>query len=188
MTLKIANVQKFRNIQQLLDRAVINGLSMMELKFDVIGITETKIKTVNSPIDININGYKCYSTHTEADKGGALLYIKEDCNVKPLPKLDRIMYKPKHLESVFVEICNKNKKNIIIGCIYRHPSMDLQEFNEDFFDPLMENLLSVDKKVFLIGDFNIDLLKVDIDTPTTNVFDTITSNLFVPHNYNKNTY
>ena len=42
--------------------------------------------------------------------GGALLYIKEDCNVKPLPKLDRIMYKPKHLESVFVEICNKNNK------------------------------------------------------------------------------
>ena len=84
----------------------------MELKFDVIGITETKIKTANPPIDININGYKCYSTRTEADKGGALLYIKEDCNVKPLPKLDRIMYKPKHLESVFVEICNKNKKYI----------------------------------------------------------------------------
>ena len=58
--------------------------------------------------------------------------------------------------------------------------MDLQEFNEDYFDPLIENLLSVDKKVFLMGDFNIDLLKVDIDTPTTNFFDTITLNLFVP--------
>ena len=71
--------------------------------------------------------------------------------------------------------------------------MDLQEFNEDYFDPPIENLLSVDKTVFLMGDFNIDLLKVDIDTPTTNFFDTIISNLFVPHthknyNYNKNTY
>ena len=98
------------------------------------------------------------------------------------------MYKPKHLESVFVEICNKNQNYIIIVCIYRHPSMDLQEFNEDFFDPLIENLQSVDKKVFLIGDFNIDLLKVDTDTPTTNFFDTVTSNLFVPHNTSHKNY
>ena len=79
------------------------------------------------------------------------------------------MYKPKHLESVFTEICNKNEKNIIIGCIYKHPSMDLHEFNEDYLDPLMEKILSEDKEVFLMGDFNIDLLKVDIDTPTTNL-------------------
>ena len=59
--------------------------------------------------------------------------------------------------------------------------MDLHYFNEDYFDVLMEKLASEDKKVFLMGDFNIDLLKVDIDTPTTNFFDTITSNLLVPH-------
>ena len=37
------------------------------------------------------------------------------------------------------------------------------------------------KKLFLVGDFNIDLLKVDLDPPTTNFFDIITSNLLVPH-------
>ena len=156
-------------------------LNMIDLKFDVIGITETKIKCKNPVIDTNINGYKYYSTPTEADKGGAILHIKEECNVKPLPKLDKIIYKPKHLESVFIEICNKNKKNTIIGCIYRHPLMDLHEFNEDYFDVLMEKLASEDKKVFLMGDFNIDLLKVDIDTPTANFFDTITSNLLALH-------
>ena len=50
-------------------------LNMIDLKFGVISITETKIKTTNP--DTNINGYKCYSTPTEADKGGALLYIDE---------------------------------------------------------------------------------------------------------------
>ena len=138
---------------------------MIDLKFDVIGITETKIKCKNPVIDTNISVYMYYSTPTEADKGGALLYIKEECNVKPLPKLDKFMCKPKHLESVFIEICNKNKKNTII----------------DYFDVLMEKLASEDKKVFLMGDFNIDLLKVDIDTPTTNFFDTINSKLLVPH-------
>ena len=57
----------------------------------------------------------------EADKGGALLYIDEHYNTKQLPNIDKIMYKSK--KSVFIEICSKNKKNIIVGCIYRHPSM-----------------------------------------------------------------
>ena len=156
-------------------------LDMTDLKFRVIGITETKIKTTNPIIDININGYKCYSTLTEADKGGALLYIDEHYNSKPLPNIDKIMYKSKQLESVFVEICNKNRKNIIGGCIYRHPSMDLNEFNQDFLNPLMGKNCSENKKIFLIGDFNVDLLKVDADTPTTNFFDVITASLLVPH-------
>ena len=95
--------------------------------------------------------------------------------------LIKIMYKSKQLESVFVEICNKNRKNIIVGCIYRHPSMDLNEFNQDFLNPLMEKICSENKKIFLIGDFNVDLLKVDVDTPTTNFFDVITASLLVPH-------
>ena len=127
-----------------------------------------------------MNGYKYYSTPSEADKGGAPLHIKENCNVKPLLKLENMMYEPKHLESVFIEICNKNKRKIIIGCIYRQPSMYLYQFNEDYFDPVMEKILAEDKKVFLMGDFNIDLLRVDIDTPTTIFFDTITSNLLIP--------
>ena len=50
------------------------------------------------------------------------------------------MYTLKQLESVFVEICKKNKKNIIIGCIYRHPYMDLNEFNDEFLNPLLEKI------------------------------------------------
>ena len=58
--------------------------------------------------------------------------------------------------------------------------MDFYEFNEDYFDYVMEKIFAEDKKLFLMGDFNIDLLKVDIDTLTTNVFDTVTSNILVP--------
>ena len=34
---------------------------------------------------------------------------------------------------------------------------------------------------YLAGDFNIDLLKSDTDNHTKDFFDTLTSNLFVPH-------
>ena len=155
--------------------------NMIDLKFGAIGIIETKIKTTNPGIDANINGYKCYSTPTEADKGGALLYIDEHYNTKQLPNSDKIMYKSKQLESVYIEICNKNKKNIIVGCIYLHPSKDLNEFNEEFINPLMEKIGFEDKKLLLVGDFNIDLLRVDVDTPTTNFFNVVTANLLVPH-------
>ena len=67
------------------------------------------------------------------------------------------MYKSNMLEPIFVEICNKNITNVIIGCIYRHPTMDLN----DFYNPLLENIASDNKQLFLVGDFNIDLLKVD---------------------------
>ena len=53
---------------------------------------------------------------------------------------DSLMYKTKELESVFVEIINPGKKNIIVGCIYRHPSMDDHEFKIDHLDPLMEKM------------------------------------------------
>ena len=36
------------------------------------------------------------------------------------------------------------------------------------------------ENVFLLGDFNIDVMKNDIDTHTSTLLDTITSNLFVP--------
>ena len=90
---------------------------------------ETKLNTIDlkfdASFDKNIKGYKCYSTCTEAGKGGSILYIAHHFNSKPLQILYKMMYKSKQSESVFVEICNKYKKNVIVGCIYSHPSMDL---------------------------------------------------------------
>ena len=41
--------------------------------------------------------------------------------------------------------------------------------------------LSENKHAFLLGDFNIDLMKIDIDEHTATFLDTLTSNFFVPH-------
>ena len=58
--------------------------------------------------------------------------------------------------------------------------MDLNEFGDEFLNPLMEKIATHDKKLFLVSDFNIDLLKVDLIPPATNIFDIITTNVFVP--------
>ena len=37
------------------------------------------------------------------------------------------------LESIFIGIIYPSTKNLIVGCIYHHPCMELSEFNNDFF-------------------------------------------------------
>ena len=91
------------------------------------------------------------------------------------------MYKSCELESVFLEIINEGKKNEIFGCIYRHPSMDLEDFCKNFFKDFIEKLSSENKIIYLSGDFNIDLLKADTDEKVSEFYNSLTSNLFVPH-------
>ena len=40
------------------------------------------------------------------------------------------IYKTHELESAFTEIINPKKSNVILGVVYRHPTMDLNEFDE----------------------------------------------------------
>ena len=60
--------------------------------------------------------------------------------------MDAISYKTYALESVFTEIIKPNKRNILLGCMYRHPSMEVKDFNENYLNPLMDKL--GDKKCF----------------------------------------
>ena len=64
-------------------------------------------------------------------------------------------------ESVFVEIIQVDSKNIDIGCIYKHSCMQQSEFSYEYLKPLSEKLISENKEVKLLGDFNINLLKCD---------------------------
>ena len=156
--------------------------NMLDYSFNIIGITETKIrKDILPTSDISIKGYDIYHTPTESEKGGALLYIADNLKCKPRKDLDSILYKSCELESVFVEIVNSKRKNTIVGCIYRHPIMDLQNFNQNYLHPIMEKLSTENKKLYLLGDFNVDLIENDVHIETLTFFDTLTSNFFVPH-------
>ena len=54
-----------------------------------------------------------------------------------------------------------DSKNIDIGCIYKHSCMQQSEFSYEYLKPLSEKLISENKEVKLLGDFNINLLKCD---------------------------
>ena len=95
-------------------------------------------------------------------------YIKKGLNYKLRKDLE--IYKSKQLESTFIDINLKNKK-IGIGCIYRHPSMGLSEFNSNYLTNLLDTLSSENKTVVLLGNFNVDLLKYDQNSNTSDLID-----------------
>ena len=62
-------------------------------------------------------------------------------------------------ESVWIEIKNKNSKNIVCCCLYRHPHYDLSEFLH-YLEECLKIIAKENKEVYICGDFNIDLLKI----------------------------
>ena len=86
---------------------------MLNYKFDIIGLTETKLRQNIKPnFDINIQGYKCYHVDTEADKGGTLIYISNTLKKKRRLDLEAKLYKAEVLELTFIEITNPHKKTL----------------------------------------------------------------------------
>ena len=81
----------------------------------------------------------------------------------------------------FIEISKPKRSDIIIGCIYRHPNMDLDEFNDNYINILLDKLSKENKSVFLLGDYNVDPLKYDKHVPTIEFLDSLSSHIFLPH-------
>ena len=64
---------------------------------------------------------------------------------------DLTIYNASEHESTFIEICHP-KTTVIIGCIYKHPNMDINEFKDDYFNELLNELFKEKKTIFLLGD------------------------------------
>ena len=88
--------------------------------------------------NINIRNFSYEFTPTESTARGTLLYIAGHLAYQKRNDLN--IYAKNYLKSTFIAITNPSKTNIIVGCIYRHPTIDLNEFNCYYFNPLLEKL------------------------------------------------
>ena len=105
---------------------------------------------------MNLNNYSFEFTPTETSAGGTFLYIANHQSYKCCNDLH--IYKKNKLESTFIEIVNLRKSNIIVRVLYRHQSMDLADCNCNYLNKLLENTYNEHKYIFLLGDFNVNLL------------------------------
>ena len=108
-----------------------------------------------------------------------LLYSACHLRYKPHPDLN--IYKANQLESTFVEIINPQKSNISIGCLYKHPNMDVSDFKNNYLKQIFEISSKEQKQVFLLGDFNKNLLNYDDHQPSNVFLDSLASNSFIPY-------
>ena len=125
---------------------------------DVIAITETSENFENSFItNVSIEGFKLFSTTTLSPKGGTALYMNEKFDAFERQDL-RISNE--EFQGVWAEIKNTNSKNIVCGCIYRHPRDDMNQFF-NYMESTLKKLSDENKEIYICGDFNIDLLKIN---------------------------
>ena len=92
---------------------------------DILAITETSEKEdIGFLHNIEIKGYENYHTPTKTSRGAAI-YVNnmfetlERCELN----INNIEF-----EATWIEIKNKNSKNIICGSLYRHPHNNFEEF------------------------------------------------------------
>ena len=153
-------------------------LSSTKNVFDIIAVSETRItKQVSLLNNLNLNHYSFEFTPTETSPGGTLLYIANHLSYKCRNDLN--IYKKNELESTFIEIVNPKKSNIIVGVIYRHPSMDLADFNSNYLNKLLENISKEQKSMFPLVDFNVNLLNYNEHNQTNEFLDSLASNSFI---------
>ena len=142
----------------------------MPTKPSIFGISESRLRKGNSSlINISLPGYNIEHTDTESANGGTLLYISKSINY--INRQDLNLYKTKELEMTFIEIIlPKKKRNLVVGTIYRHPCMDVDEFNTQYLPKILSKISKeVKQKDFvLMGDFNIDLLNYTTDNKLQN--------------------
>ena len=157
-------------------------LSRLKPEIDIIGISEHKIKKDCKPSNnINIGGYDEFIFEpTGSTHGGAGFYIKSGYDY--LERKDLNLNSTSNFEAIFVEIILKDRKNLVVGCIYRHPSSDISvnEFAENYLESIMSKINKEKKECVLMGDFNIDLLKSTGDNAASKFYNSLSSYFFTP--------
>ena len=150
-------------------------LKGLKHNFAVIGLTETQLK--GKPYDyLNIPNYNLeFVNRVGKNSGGVCLYIRKDIKYKLRTELCKAN---SNLESCFIEIDNGMNRNILVGVIYRsHESID--SFNNDM-DAILQIVSKENKNCYMLGDFNIDLLKEETHRPISDFLDLIYANHIIP--------
>ena len=153
--------------------------------FEVICLQETWLSENSDTSHLGLDGYQFFhkgkscSTH-----GGVAFFVKEElsCKVLSITSASNIW------DGIFIEVTisldeNTNlEKKIIIGNIYRPPRNILDNyinFNDEL-DEILTNLQRTRQEVVIVGDFNIDLMKIRENHHADDFFQVIMSNGFVP--------
>ena len=146
----------------------------MDYNFSLFGVSETKINYLKDvDFDPSISGYAFDHAPTLLASGGVGLYINDSLKYTVIEKTSEEAF-----QAFWIEIQFSRKSNIICGIIYRQHNSP-QRF-KDYFDLTVEKLISSNKSVYIMGDFNINLLHAETSRYAYDFLLSLQSFSFIP--------
>ena len=130
-------------------------LSELKVSFSVIGLTEIRIRdgACNENLPSLPNYYFEYAT-PPLSAGGVGMFINSQLQYNVFERTSSSSY-----QALWIEIVDANKKKNICGVVYRK-----HEKADDFLNYLSSSIelySSRNRNIYVMGDFNIDLLKFE---------------------------
>ena len=157
-----------RSLPQNFDKFV-NYPNLLQLPFTIIGVSETWL-SVNKLALCELENYKLITCNRiNRQGGGVALYIKN--KIEFIELFDLSINDNNICQSLFIEFSMNNYK-VVTGVIYRPPDADVTLFN-DYLDKTLGLLNKTNKLTYLIGDFNANLLNMEINVINSNFFQII---------------
>ena len=154
---------------------IISLLDSLECSFNVIALTETWLDSNNVKF-YPFHGYNIVSKERTSKRGGGIaLAIKED--VKYIQRPDISIFNDV-CETLFIEIF-KPGKNVIIGVCYRPPGQSVKAYLNHLKE-MLSVVNSEHKECILMGDFNVDLMKLNTSSYSNEFLETLYAFSFLP--------
>ena len=129
-------------------------------------------------LNANMDVYNIDTQPTESSHGGIAMYLKKtlDYTIR-----DDLSVVSDEYETPWVEIKTGSKaKSSLCCCAYRHPNIDIKSFIE-YMDNTLQKLEKCNKAIFVMGDFNINLLSYDGHTDTNDFMNSMASHYLLPY-------
>ena len=146
------------------------------LPVSILALTETWLDG-SSDDAIKVPGYQFVHKPRGGHGGRVAFLIKDDISFQLLDHSKHNLPSSSY-EGLFISVSHK-RGTTLMGVIYRPPGHNLDEFSNEI-DFLLSEILKKNKEVLLLGDFNIDLLKVNNHKVTTNFYNCMTAHHFLP--------
>ena len=151
-------------------------LTALKSQFEVIGISEAHEQSEGFLTNVNLFGYILHSQPSKSSTGGVALYVKSNLDHFVRDDLSSL---EDEFETLWIEINNIKDKNILSCCAYGHPNTDVKKFN-DHIDQIMQKISKENKLLFLMGDFNVNLLNYESHIDTNDFINTMISHYLLP--------
>ena len=186
ISLNIANVLAKLNSLKLF----VENISNEANKPNIIALSEThlneKMNHGYSTIDIQnlLPGYKFFHEDRKNKKGGGVGFFIEENLAVNVEILHQGIFIDEIFEGLIIKVPNVHfstgRKNLIILNVYRQPG---DNYNKTFLESMNKCLEDIDKKsneLIVLGDMNLDLLKYQTHSMTSDYLDQMVAHGLMP--------